>query len=110
MGSQQPYQVLGCDSSSKPTILTLPQPSACYGRVLAAFLDVRCPVCLPAASAAMSERSTMRLEAVHQVTAEEAAAEAFSIDQVVLPLPGRDVQYPGNAVAEVTRPCLVWAR
>lgn len=38
-----------------------------------------------------------RLAAVHVVTAEEAAAGTYSITDVVLPLPGGQVQYPQHA-------------
>lgn len=40
---------------------------------------------------------------VHVVTAAEAAAGTFSIDDVVLPLPGHAVRLPGHATADVYR-------
>ena len=48
-------------------------------------------------------RAAAALAAVHEVTAEEAAAGAFSIEDVVLPLPGVEVRYPGHGTAEVYR-------
>lgn len=54
-----------------------------------------------AGSRSFDERSTERLAAVHVVTAEEAAAEAYSIEDVVLPLPGGKVQYPQHETAQV---------
>lgn len=49
----------------------------------------------------LSERSSTRLAAVHVVSAQEAEASAFSISDVVLPLPGSRVQYPQHEVAQV---------
>lgn len=46
-----------------------------------------------------------RVAAAHVVTEEEAAAAIFSIDDVVLPLPGSQVQYPRHTTAQVSR---VW--
>ena len=40
------------------------------------------------------ERSSARLAAVHVVTEEEARSKAYSIQDVVMPLPGSQVQYP----------------
>lgn len=40
------------------------------------------------------ERSSARLAAVHVVTEEEAQSRAFNIQDVVMPLPGCQVQYP----------------
>lgn len=50
----------------------------------------------PVASAdvAGGERSSARRAAAHLVTAEEAASGAYVIDDVVLPLPGGQIQYP----------------
>ena len=44
--------------------------------------------------AASGERSSVRLAAVHVVTEEEARSQAYSIEDVVMPLPGSQVQYP----------------
>ena len=55
-----------------------------------------------AGSRSFDERSTERLAAVHVVTAAEAAAGNFSIEDVVLPLPGGKVQYPQHETAQVT--------
>lgn len=44
--------------------------------------------------AASGERSSARLAAVHAVTEEEARSKAYSIEDVVMPLPGSQVQYP----------------
>lgn len=44
--------------------------------------------------AARGERSSARLAAVHAVTEEEARSKAYSIEDVVMPLPGCQVQYP----------------
>ena len=41
-----------------------------------------------------AERSSARRAAVHAVTAAEAASNAYSIQDVVLPLPGGQIQYP----------------
>ena len=41
------------------------------------------------------ERSSARLAAVHMVTEEEASSSTYSIEDVVMPLPGSQVQYPG---------------
>lgn len=38
---------------------------------------------------------------VHEVTKEEEEREIYSIDDVVLPLPGPNTRYPGNSIAEV---------
>eukprot|EP00891_Asterochloris_glomerata_P003047 jgi/Astpho2/3047/e_gw1.00051.10.1_t len=57
--------------------------------------------CAMAAAVSASERSSGRLAAVHEVTPEEAEAGTFSIEQVVLPLPGKSTRTPGHAVAEV---------
>lgn len=46
------------------------------------------------AEAASGERSSARLAAVHAVTEEEARSKAYSIEDVVMPLPGSQVQYP----------------
>ncbi len=40
------------------------------------------------------ERSSTRRAAVHVVTEEEACSGAYSIQDVVLPLPGGQIQYP----------------
>lgn len=42
-----------------------------------------------------------RIPEVHLVTEEDAAAMRFSIDQVVLPLPGCRIQYPRHDTAQV---------
>ena len=44
-----------------------------------------------------------RLPQVHTVTADEAHAAAYSIDDVVLPLPGSRIRYPDHATAQVPR-------
>ena len=44
-----------------------------------------------------------RLPQVHTVTADEARAAAYSIDDVVLPLPGSRIRYPDHATAQVLR-------
>jgi len=41
---------------------------------------------------------------VHVVTAEEAAAGAYDIERVVLPLPGASVRYPEHATEQVRPP------
>ncbi len=46
------------------------------------------------AGATGGERSSTRRAAVHVVTAEEACSGAYSIQDVVLPLPGGQIQYP----------------
>lgn len=46
------------------------------------------------ADAAAAASAASRLAAVHVVTAEEAAAGRFTIQHVVLPMPGAQVQYP----------------
>lgn len=48
------------------------------------------------------ERSSVRLAAVHVVTSEEASSGAFSIGDVVLPLPGAQVQFPRYPAAETS--------
>ena len=47
------------------------------------------------------KRATGHLAAVHVVSEEEAAAGVFSIDDVVLPLPGSCISYPEHATAQV---------
>jgi hypothetical protein len=47
------------------------------------------------------ERGMDRLAGVHVVSEQEAADGVFTIDQVVLPLPGARIEYPGHATAEV---------
>ena len=47
-----------------------------------------------------SERSSTRRAAVHVVTEEEARSGAYSIKDVVLPLPGGQIQYPEYKEAE----------
>ncbi|DBB03074.1 TPA: hypothetical protein ACH3X1_013389 [Trebouxia sp. C0004] len=46
------------------------------------------------------ERSSTRRAAVHVVTAEEACSGVYSIQDVVLPLPGGQIQYPEYKEAE----------
>ena len=46
------------------------------------------------------ERSSTRRAAVHVVTEEEACRGAYSIQDVVLPLPGGQIQYPEYKEAE----------
>ena len=46
------------------------------------------------------ERSSTRRAAVHVVTEEEASSGAYSIQDVVLPLPGGQIQYPDYKEAE----------
>lgn len=41
---------------------------------------------------------------VHVVTAEEAAAQQFGIESVVLPLPGQEAVYPEHATAQARPP------
>lgn len=48
------------------------------------------------------ERGRLAAEA-HVVTEEEAAAARYSIDEVVLPLPGCRVEYPRHSTAQVSR-------
>lgn len=48
-----------------------------------------------------AKRTTGHLAAVHVVTADEAAAGVFSIDDVVLPLPGSMISYPEHSTAQV---------
>ena len=47
------------------------------------------------------KRTTGHLAAVHVVSEEEAAAGMYSIDDVVLPLPGSCISYPEHATAQV---------
>ena len=47
------------------------------------------------------KRTTGHLAAVHIVSDEEAAAGMYSIDDVVLPLPGSCISYPEHATAQV---------
>ena len=47
------------------------------------------------------KRSTGHLGAVHIVSKEEAESGAFSIDDVVLPLPGSCISYPQHTSAQV---------
>jgi hypothetical protein len=59
-----------------------------------------------AAAAGLEDESLLassadRLAAVHVVTAEEAEQGVFSIDDVVLPLPGHKVVYPEHGTAAV---------
>ena len=56
------------------------------------------------AGAAGGERSSARRATVHVVTAEEASSGAFSIQDVVLPLPGSQIQYPEYQDAEEEGP------
>lgn len=46
-------------------------------------------------------RAAGRLAAVHTVTAEEAEAGSYDIEDVVLPLPGARVRYPQHDTAQV---------
>ncbi len=46
-------------------------------------------------------RAAGRLAAVHTVTAEEAEAGSYDIEDVVLPLPGARVRYPEHDTAQV---------
>lgn len=55
------------------------------------------------AGAASGERSSARRATVHVVTAEEASSGAYSIQDVVLPLPGSQIQYPEYQDAEGER-------
>lgn len=52
------------------------------------------------AGAAGGERSSARRAIVHVVTAEEASSCAYNIQDVVLPLPGSQIQYPEYRDAE----------
>ncbi len=47
------------------------------------------------------KRTTGHLATVHVVSDEEAAAGMYSIDDVVLPLPGSCISYPEHATAQV---------
>ena len=47
------------------------------------------------------KRTTGHLAAVHVVTEDEAAAGVFSVDDVVLPLPGSMISYPEHSSAQV---------
>lgn len=51
--------------------------------------------------AAAAEEAAAAAAEVHVVTAEEAEAGWYSIDDVVLPLPGSETVYPQHATAEV---------
>jgi hypothetical protein len=44
----------------------------------------------------------------HVITQEEAASARFSIDDVVLPLPGARIRYPDHSTAEVWDSSRVW--
>jgi hypothetical protein len=46
-------------------------------------------------------RAAERLAAVHLVSAAEAAAGAFDVADVVLPLPGSRIRYPDHDTAQV---------
>jgi len=46
------------------------------------------------------KRTTGHLAAVHVVSKEEAESGAYSIDDVVLPLPGSCISYPQHASAQ----------
>lgn len=50
---------------------------------------------------ASDKRTTGHLAAVHVVSDEEAAAGMYSVDDVVLPLPGSCISYPEHATAQV---------
>ncbi len=50
------------------------------------------------------KRTTGHLAEVHVVTEDEAAAGIFSIDDVVLPLPGSMISYPEHSTAQVRLP------
>ena len=73
--------------------------------VLMGFVRAVCT----AAGAALEDPSMagrefgLRLPQVHTVTADEAHAAAYSIDDVVLPLPGSRIRYPAHATAQVPR-------
>ncbi len=54
------------------------------------------------AGASSGERSSARRAAVHTVSEEEAASGCYSIEDVVLPLPGGQVQYPAYGLVEDT--------
>ncbi|CAL5229719.1 g13095 [Coccomyxa viridis] len=49
------------------------------------------------------KRTTGHLATVHVVSEEEAAAGMYSIDDVVLPLPGSCISYPEHATAQIYR-------
>ena len=91
----------GNDSCNPPTVkpnIILPMQAPTSTPVLklnagAEFQEV--------GSRSFDERSTERLAAVHVVTAAEAAAGTFSIEDVVLPLPGAKVEYPQHESAQV---------
>lgn len=61
---------------------------------------------------ALLASSADRLAAVHVVTAEEAEQSVYSIDDVVLPLPGHKVVYPEHGTAAVYQEVswLAWLR
>ena len=53
-----------------------------------------------------SDKRTMgHLAAVHVVSDDEAAAGMYSVDDVVLPLPGSCISYPKHATAQVLHRC-----
>ncbi len=52
---------------------------------------------------AAAVRTQARLGQAHVVTAEEAAAGVFAVEDVVLPLPGTRVQYPRHATGRLYR-------
>ena len=54
-----------------------------------------------AGGASEEEEEELNLAAVHVVTAEEAAAGVWQIDDVVLPLPGSAVRYPEHSTRDV---------
>ncbi|KAK9818597.1 hypothetical protein WJX74_008127 [Apatococcus lobatus] len=49
----------------------------------------------------VEEGSALRRSSVHVVTAEEAATGKYSIDEVVLPLPGTNISLPKHDTAQV---------
>lgn len=76
-----------------------PQQAGSAGDEGAAALDATAAADDDEAGAA--EEAAGGTNEVHVVTAEEAAAGRFSIDDVVLPLPGYESVYPQHATAEV---------
>ncbi|CAM9994037.1 unnamed protein product [Lampetra planeri] len=54
----------------------------------------------------LPEGAGRRGDAVHVVTEEEEANEVYTIDQVVLPMPGSSVRYPDNEAGEAYRATL----
>jgi hypothetical protein len=60
----------------------------------------------PESREASGTRAAARLAAVHVVTAAEAAAGAFDIADVVLPLPGARIRYPEHDTAQVCPKCV----